>query len=177
MEKLRKEVRAKKAVYTRSLIDLNRLITEAGIEVEISLCIDSVKEKKASLSASHEKLLTTAGEEEMQSEIDSFAELETRERTYLSQAAQRMIQTREASPTEPQPTATIHPHLEKIEIPTFHGDPRRYTDRQYTYCIVCPCGEGPPKLVSAACRSVLTSLPGSSRERDVTTTSCRPSPH
>ena len=128
MEKLRKEVRAKKAVFTRSLTDLNKLISEAGNEIEIRLCIDSVKEKKASLSASHEKLMTTIGEEEFETEINSFAELEARERMCFSQASQRMTHTRETSPIEPQPTGASHAHLEKIEIPTFDGDPRRYPD-------------------------------------------------
>ena len=57
MEKLRKEVRVKKALYTRSLTALDRLVADARTEVEVSLCIDSIKEKKASLSVSHEKLL------------------------------------------------------------------------------------------------------------------------
>ena len=46
MEKLRKELFAKKAVYTGSLTALDKLVTETRNEAEINLCIDSIKQKK-----------------------------------------------------------------------------------------------------------------------------------
>ena len=116
MEKLRKEVRVKKALYTRSLTALDRLVADARTEVEVSLCIDSIKEKKASLSVSHEKLLAAIGEEEFEAELESFAELESMERASLSQAAQLLNRSREATPIEPPPAAVTQPHLQKLKF-------------------------------------------------------------
>ena len=129
MEKLRREVRAKKAVFSRSLTALDSLMSETRNKVEISLCVDSVKEKKLSFNASHEKLLAVVSEEELEGEIESFAELESREWASLSKAAQFLDRTGETTPKEPPPpTVAAHHNLEMIKMPSFDGDPRRYPD-------------------------------------------------
>ena len=128
MEKLRREVRAKKAVFSRSLTALDSLMSETRNKVEINLCVDSIKEKKSSFNASHEKLLAVVSEEELEGEIKSFAELESREWASLSKAAQFLDRTEETTSNETPPTVAAHHNLEKIEIPSFHGDPRRYPD-------------------------------------------------
>ena len=107
MEKLRKEFFAKKAVYTRSLTALDKLVTETRNEAEINLCIDSMKQKKASLNASHEKLLAAISPEELEAEIESFAELESREWASLSQATQQLKRAAEATTCELQPAVAI----------------------------------------------------------------------
>ena len=51
--RLKKQVRAKKALLTRSLTELDTLVIEGKHREEVKVYIDSVKQKKAALTESY----------------------------------------------------------------------------------------------------------------------------
>ena len=82
--------------------------------------IDSVKQKKAALTESYEKLLAEVSDEEMETEIESWAQLEAIERSSLGRA-QHYIQNSHVPPT-------ALPNIEPVKMLSFDGDPCTYPE-------------------------------------------------
>ena len=129
--KLKKQVRAKKAVFSRSLTELDKLVQGEKSEDEVSMCIESLKRKKTLLIDSQDKYLAELSEESLEEEVESWSQLETPEITHISKARQYLAQTRQA--LQPAPAAARaapvgSQRLEAIRLAPFEGDPSIYPE-------------------------------------------------
>ncbi|XP_043232129.1 uncharacterized protein LOC122386713 [Amphibalanus amphitrite] len=117
--RLQKQVRAKKAMLTRSLTELDALIIEEKSREEVKVYLDSVKQKKATLTESYEKLLAEVSEETLETELESWAQLEALERSSLGRAQNYLKSS--------QPSVVL-PNLEPVKMLPFDGDPCAYPE-------------------------------------------------
>ena len=118
--KLRKQLRAKKAVLTRSLTELDTLITERRNQEEVKIFLENLKQKKATLTESYEKLLVEVSEETLETEIESMAQFEALETSSLGRAQSYLRNSRVPN--------SVLPNLEPVKMLPFDGDPCAYPE-------------------------------------------------
>ena len=118
--KLRKQLRAKKAVLTRSLTELDTLITERRNQEEVKIFLENLRQKKATLTESYEKLLVEISEDTLETEIESMAQLEALETSSLGRAQSYLRNSHVPN--------TFLPNLEPVKMMPFDGDPCAYPE-------------------------------------------------